>query len=52
MRVAEDGKSIDMTVGEAFKLMAIGFRVVCNDGKVDAVVEEGKTGGTEHDEED
>lgn len=47
MRVAEDSKSIDITVEEAVKLQAIGFRLVCNDGKVYAVVDEKKKGGDE-----
>ena len=50
MRVAEDGRSIDLTIGEAFKLQAIGFRLVCNDGRVDAIVENGKIGGQELDD--
>jgi len=47
MKVDNDGRSIDMTIDEALKIMTIGFRLVCNDGRVDAIVEEGKKGGSE-----
>lgn len=43
MRVAEDGKSIDITVQEAIKLAILGFVVVCDDdGNVVEIVQSDK----------
>lgn len=40
MRVDEEDGSIDITIEEAIKLNVMGFILVCNDGKVVAIVEE------------
>lgn len=46
MKVADDGKSIDITVEEAIKLSTLGFVVICDDeGKVIAITQKDKIKG-------
>jgi len=39
MRIADDGKSIDITIDEVLKLARMGYIIVCNDGNVIAIKE-------------